>query len=259
MFDSHIHTEVSSDSSMKIEDAIKAAKGKGLSMCLTEHIDLKDHNQVMGEGFTFEVPNYFEKYKDKRCDDLLLGVELGLRPEMYEDNKKAIGNFEFDFILGSIHYVNGIDIFNSKFYEGKSKTESFNLYLQDMLTCVNMYENFDALGHIDYIARYATYEDTEIYYEDFKEKIDEILKVIIEKGKVIEINTRRLNKAGVKENFLKIYGSYKKLGGKFITLGSDAHNKESVGINFDIAKDIINKLDLQVVYFKDRCPIICKW
>lgn len=256
MFDNHIHTEISKDSSMEIQDAIDYARKKGLSLCLTEHIDIKNHNQVMGDGFTFVIPAYFEKYKDIKSHTLLLGVELGMRPEMYEDNKKALGNYEFDFILGSIHYVNGIDIYNSKFYQDKTKTEAFNLYLDDMLTCIKMYENFDSLGHIDYISRYATYKDSEIYYEEFKEKIDGILGTIIKKGKVIEINTRRLNQPGVKDNFLKIYGRYKELGGRFVTIGSDAHNKESVGINFEVAKDIIKKLDLQAVYFKNRCCIV---
>lgn len=61
-----------------------------------------------------------------------------------------------------------------------------------MLECIEKYVFIDSLGHIDYIARYARFEDNEIYYMDFRNEIDEILRTLIQNEKAIEINTRRI-------------------------------------------------------------------
>ncbi len=41
MIDSHIHTEFSDDSEMKIEHALEQSKKSGIGMTLTEHLDFK--------------------------------------------------------------------------------------------------------------------------------------------------------------------------------------------------------------------------
>ncbi|SHK03631.1 histidinol-phosphatase (PHP family) [Hathewaya proteolytica DSM 3090] len=256
MFDNHIHTEISADSSMLLSEAIKAAENKNLSLCLTEHIDLAYHNQKLGQGFTFDILEYKKKYGKSRNDKLLLGVELGMRPDMFEDNVKIMENQDMDFIIGSIHYAQGVDVYSENFYQGKTKEEAYGLYLKDMITCVEMYNDFDSLGHIDYVARYSNYADAEIHYDEFKDQIDTVLELIIGKHKVMEINTRRLHMKGVKENFMKIYGRYKELGGMYVTVGSDAHSIENIGMNFDIARLMVRELGLVPVYFKDRKMIV---
>ena len=40
VFDTHLHTEISSDSEMKIDEAIKQAKALNLGLIITEHMDL---------------------------------------------------------------------------------------------------------------------------------------------------------------------------------------------------------------------------
>ena len=40
VFDTHLHTEISSDSEMKIEEAIKQAKALNLGLIITELMDL---------------------------------------------------------------------------------------------------------------------------------------------------------------------------------------------------------------------------
>ena len=118
--------------------------------------------------------------------------------------------------------------------------------------------DFDVLAHIDYICRAAPYDDPEIDYATFKEDIDKVLKIVIERGKVLELNTRRLNtRRGLKE-LIPIYSRYKELGGKYVTIGSDAHKVEAVGNYFDLAIDFAKELDLIIVTFCERRLEICK-
>lgn len=252
MFDNHVHTEISADSSMIIEDAIRAANTRGVNLVLTEHMDIEYPGAAEGEDFTFNVEDYFKKYGKLRNDKLLLGMEVGLRPEFLKRNEEIIKSDNFDFVIGSIHVVNGMDIFRKDYYEGKSKKAAYEEYLEAMIKCLKIYNDIDTLGHIDYISRYAPYEDKEIYYDDFSDHIDEVLKLLIEKGKAMEINTRRLNLEGARNNLLKIYSRYRDLGGKIVTVGSDSHNPEAIGGNFKYAIDIINKAGLKNVYFKGR-------
>ena len=63
-------------------------------------------------------------------------------------------------------------------------------------SCFGIVENFDdefdALGHLDFIARYGGFENRKIEYEEHSELIDKILTMLIEKEKGIEINTSRI-------------------------------------------------------------------
>ncbi|MBR1858459.1 MAG: histidinol-phosphatase, partial [Selenomonadaceae bacterium] len=98
----------------------------------------------------------------------------------------------------------------------------------------------------------------EIDYANFKDDIDKVLKIIIDRDKVLELNTRRLNtRRGLKE-LVPIYSQYKKLGGKYVTIGSDAHKVEAVGNYFDLAVDFAHELDLIIVTFCNRKLEICK-
>lgn len=252
MFDNHLHTEVSADSSMLIDDAIKSAEEKGIGLILTEHMDITRADMKLGEEFTFDVSEYFAKYKEYRNEKLLLGMEVGFTPEFVEQNNNAIKSGEFDFIIGSIHVVNKIDIFQHIYYETRTKREAYEEYLETMKQCLKLYDNIDSLGHIDYICRYATYDDKEIYYNEFSDYIDEVLKVVIEKEKAIEINTRRLNSSTAKNNLFNIYKRYKELGGKIVTIGSDSHRANDIGANFKEAIDIIDNIGLKNVYYKNR-------
>jgi len=51
------------------------------------------------------------------------------------------------------------------------------------------FDNFDILGHIDLIRRYGCYDDKTLKLDDFKDRVDAILKALVEKGKGLEVNT----------------------------------------------------------------------
>ena len=84
----------------------------------------------------------------------------------------------------------------------------------------------------------------------------EILKTIIEDGKGIEINTgslyRKMDFAHPHPLLLKMY---KDLGGEILTFGSDAHDLEHPGFNFDQASELASNLGFKYFCtFKDMKP-----
>ena len=248
IFDCHTHTKFSADSEMLASDAIYRAKNLNLGIIFTEHFDY----DVPGEyDFTFDPKKYFNEYKNLRGEKIRLGVEVGLRKSAREINKNFIDSADFDLVIGSIHLVDNFDIYYPEFFEGKDKNTAYKKYFAAMIEETAV-EDFDVLGHIDYICRSAPYENPALDYENFKSEIDEVLKIIVEREKILELNTRRLDKQSVLKELLPIYRQYKNLGGKFITIGSDAHKVENVGKNFQVALNFAEELNLTPVTFSRR-------
>lgn len=249
IFDTHIHTEFSTDSQMKIENAIKAAKEQNLGMIITEHYDL-DYPEA--DAFKCDIPNYLRTYEKYRSKEVLLGIEVGLAPSTLVANEKVIKDNPFDYVLGSIHGIDEIDIFTDYIHRQLEERVCYESYFDYMLKCIKMYNEFDSLAHVDYIHRYVQFDNPELRVEEYREVLAEIMKVLIDKEKAIEINTRRMGKQSTREALLEVYRLYKDLGGKYVTIGSDAHVEEAIGNYFKEGLSMADELGLKVVYFKER-------
>jgi histidinol-phosphatase (PHP family) len=218
---------------------------------ITEHLDLDF--PLDDTLFKFNIAEYLNKYGlFTKKYNIGLGLEIGLKENTLKKADEIIKNNNFDFVIGSIHLVNNMDLYYDEFYRGKTKNEAYNEYLTSVRNCIKEFNNYDSLGHIDYICRYSPYEDKEIYYEEFKGIIDEILKILIKNKKCLEVNTKRLKNESAYLNIKKILEAFKGLGGKYVTIGSDAHKEEDLGMNFERAITIINEVGLKSVYFRER-------
>lgn len=244
-----MHTDFSTDSKMKIEDALNRAKELNLGIIITEHMDINFPRE--GE-FIFDIKEYFNKFDKYKSSKVLLGIELGMRVDAIEKNQQIGKNYDFDYVLGSIHFVNKVDIFDFKMYENKDKKTVYEEYFKNMIDNLKHHKYIDSLAHIDYICRYSTYEDKEIYYEEYKDYIDCVLKYVIANDICLEINTRRLIDKNAVNNLIAIYKRYSELGGRHVTIGSDSHNTANIGMNFDTAGEILKLCNLKAVYFKNR-------
>lgn len=122
--------------------------------------------------------------------------------------------------------------------------------------------DFDVLGHFDYVIRYSGYTDPRMYYQDHAELFDRLFKVIIARGISLEINTRtryRQIKSDEQDwgmTDLAIFARYYELGGRMITIATDAHAEEEL---YCLISETIRKLKeigfTQGTYFKARQPI----
>ena len=82
---------------------------------------------------------------------------------------------------------------------------------------------------MDYVNRYGDYDNRNLNVSEFREIIDEILKLLIKKDKGIELNTSGIKYGlGYIHPKIEIIKRYKELGGEIVTIGSDAHSPEYV-------------------------------
>ena len=54
----------------------------------------------------------------------------------------------------------------------------------------------------------------------------------------------------------ELFELYKECGGKYVTVGSDAHEIEDIGANNDLAKKLIEDYGLQEVIYEHRNRIM---
>ena len=249
LFDSHVHTEVSADSEMKARDALAAAEAQGIGLVFTEHIDFSYQGE---KEFIFSPEEYWAAYEPLRGERLSLGVELGMVPGELEMAKEFLARAPFDEVIGSIHLIDGGDIYEPSTYEGKTQQEIYLRYFTLMRDMVRQNPYIDTLAHIDYIARYAPYEHPDISYEVWHDAIDEVLRAVVETETALEINTRRFGDRLAMKELAPIYRRYAELGGRDVTLGSDAHKKETVGAHLALAAQMAEAYGLQTVTFHER-------
>ncbi|MBQ6820549.1 MAG: histidinol phosphate phosphatase [Clostridium sp.] len=249
IFDSHMHSKFSTDSDMNIENAIAVGKEKNIGIIITDHMDL---DYPVADEFRFNIPEYFKEYEKYRSDRVKLGIEIGLTENTLLANENIGQTYDFDFILGSIHAVDGLDIYLDYRNKSYTKKDFFINYLECMLRCIKLHNNFDSLSHIDYPCRYASFDNNEILVSEFKDILSEIFTTLINKDKVLELNTARLRDLDANNALIDIYKLYKDLGGKYVTLGSDAHRHLNIANNFNLAFEFINTVGLQGVYFDKR-------
>lgn len=256
--DVHTHSSFSTDSSEPLRELAAAALEKGLkTLCITEHHDF-DYPEE-GE-FQLDVPAYYEELLRVREEfsgrlEILFGVELGLldyaAPRLSEFAKCA----DFDFIIGSAHQIDGLDPYYPEYFDKMGDRGGISHFFDAMLSSVLAFDDFDVLGHLDYIVRYSHAKSYEPV--DFREVIDEILKTVISKGKGIEINTAGVSRLGYPHPHPFVLKRYKDLGGELITIGSDAHDRTRVAADFKLAQQAL--LDAGFKYyavFRNRKPTL---
>ena len=256
--DSHVHTEFSADSEMKAADALREAAKQGLGLVFTEHLDY-DYPSAGTEEFIFDPEAYWTKYEPLRADGTLsLGVEMGMMASAREKNAAFLRRVPFDFVLASIHFLDVKDLYCPETFEGREKGEMYHEYFTVMRDEIYAHPFINALAHIDYIARNAPFDNPEISYGDFSDDIDAVLRALVETDTAIEINTRRLSAPrGIKE-LAPVYRRYHELGGRYVTIGSDAHVPQGIGRCYNRARELARAFDLTIVTFRERKMRLCE-
>lgn len=233
--DYHIHTNFSPDCKMEPEIAVEAAiKAEMSEICFTDHMDLGHATEEFNHVPDFEemkrkVQELQAKYPQIQIGH---GLELGYMRETVEESVEAMSGHSFDYVILSVHCVDGIDCYYPEATQGRDKQTMYRRYLETVLESVKeerLLKFYDCVGHIGYISKCRHYEENSLTYEMFPELIDEILTKIIRNGKGIEINTSGIDKVGHVLPHPSIVRRYKELGGSIINYGSDAHTPERVG------------------------------
>lgn len=255
IFDTHMHTEFSFDSSEQITEMLNAAKAKNLGIITTEHKDL-NYLEVGGFPIDFDVDDYFRRYEKYRSDTYLMGIELGLDMDYTPEIRKIEEGYDFDMVIGSLHTMAGINLSSRKYFKGKDQREFYKRYLTYAGEIIKDSPFIDSLAHFDYPTRYSGYR--ELRYDEYESEFKELFKIMVDKDVTLEINLKRPLQGEVLESFKSIYKGYYENGGRFITLASDAHVAEDIGRNFQEAMRLMDDIGLKICYYKNRERILCE-
>lgn len=258
--DFHNHTDFSADCDFSAETMIEKAIELGLSyLCITDHMD--PDMQFPGLDFTFDVPEYLAKHQEWRERyqnqiTILTGIELGLQPHIGKELQKILDTGHFDFVIGSTHVTDRIDPYLPEFWEEKTEDQGFHRYFENILECIDAFDNFDTFGHLDYIVRYAPNKAKNYSYRKYGEIIDEVLKTLISKNIGLELNTAGLKYGiGFAHPHMDVLKRYKELGGEIVTVGSDGHKPEHLAYDFHKVPSILEEAGFRYyTIFKNRKP-----
>ncbi len=264
-FDLHTHHLRCGHADGNIEDYIKAGIDAGLqAIGISDHSPYFYHEEDQPSPGIAMARSDFANYVDEVLRlkakyegriEVLLGMESDFFPEYADDYRKAYEGIPFDYLIGSVHQVGGVSIFNrnrwKNIHESKHPDEKRSYY--DLIAQSARSGMFDILGHIDAMkGYYPAFSDIPAHAE-----IDDCLRTIADCGVAIEINTS---------------GSTKDVGGWYpsddileralhfgvsVTFGSDAHVPSRVGDEWELVAKRLKEIGFkQWVFYRKRQPVI---
>lgn len=248
-FDLHTHNKLCGHAIGTIEDYVKQAIDYGL-----QFIGISDHSPYFYSeedqlyptiamaksqfaSYIEEVLRLKNKYEGKI--HVLLGIESDFFPDHLALYQEQYALHPFDYIIGSVHYVQEVNIFERGRWEGltsqqqvKVKEDYYQLIQQSAKSGI-----FQILAHIDAMKGfYPAFSAIET------DAIDKTLKIIGQEDVAIEINTS---------------GKTKDCGGWYpaddileralfhkvtVSFGSDAHKPERIGDEFELVQKRLKEI-----------------
>ena len=225
--DCHTHSRVSPDSNAPMVEMAKAAWEYGLDvMCLTDHCDLLS---LEGERtLTYDWGPVLRERKGMLDAfgarvDLPLGLEFGMAHLFPEAAETILRQPGLDFVFGSCHKegekAGGTDFYLLPYDTLDQCYEALDNYFASMLQMAAA-PYYDVVGHVIYPLRYMNgpYDTPDL--GRYRDQIREILRLAIDSGRGMEINTW---KGQTLAQWIPLLQDYKELGGEILTVGSDAH------------------------------------
>lgn len=271
LYDNHNHSQFSFDGGRtSVGKTVNSAIGKGLAgICFTDHCDFfvppmkAKYEEYVPEVFDVEARNAEIDKVNAKCPQdfhVFKGIEIGVQKSERDKIAAHLEKYSFDEIIASVHYLDDTDPFWGGYYEGKTWRYAYGHYLETLYDeMVWLGDRFDIMGHYDYVTRYAPYPECSILYKDFPDILDSMLRYLAENGKALEINTKTYQDFKGRTPVLdkNILIRYRELGGEIISLGSDSHDADRVGFNFERTAALVSRCGFRyLAHFDKRKPVM---
>ena len=258
--DCHLHTEFSTDSETPMRAQAERALELGIpAICVTDHMDM-DYPQ--GE-FWLDTDRYMEAVRRLQEEyrgrlEIGFGVELGLMEHLRARQEEYLEKYPFDFVIGSVHLIHGEDPYNGELFRKYGDEEVFREYFRLSHRLLADAPSIQSWGHLDYVVRYG--QNPEVYsYRKYADEIDAVLKLLLEKGIALEVNTAGFRTLGRTNPEPDVLRRYRELGGELITVGSDGHQPEYLGYRFRETEELLRSCGFSYyAVFRQRKPEFIK-
>lgn len=263
--DLHVHTDNSFDGNHSATFFCEKAEMMDLrALAFTDHCEVDqfrgddNYDKRIFQAF-FEVAKVRSAFRGKLL--ILNGIELGQPAYDIPTADDIVSRYDYDHILGSVHNLHG----GEDFYFMKNLTlqeaeKLLKQYFDEILEMLK-WGKFDVLAHLTYPLRYFySQSNLDIDLNNFKKQIDEILLLTAKTDKALEINTaalrQPLNKLSPEVDIVK---RFKELGGKYVSVGSDAHYAEHLAADIDMAYSCAIEAGFDsITFFQKHTPMQMK-
>ncbi len=259
MYDLHIHTSHSPDAQpgATMEAYAEKAISMGYSgIGFTDHLEFDPDDEGFGfldyDRYSREIETVRRKYEGRLS--IYKGVEVSYQKEFSEEPKKYFLGKEFDFLVGAVHFVDRCPFhMGDRYFKGKTAEEAFRPYFEEVQ---RMAESglFDVLAHLDHLKRYSIPVYGSYRPEAYAGQIENILSAVVKSSMALEINA-----SGFRQSFREpfppgnVIQEFARLGGKYITIGSDSHALVQFGQGMDESAKLVKDAGLrEAVYFTSR-------
>jgi histidinol-phosphatase (PHP family) len=205
------------------------------------------------------LQNLKEKYKSQI--EVIVGVELDYLPTLVDWTLNELSKFDFDYILGSVHFVYSKKIdkylpvdFSKKEFEKACDAfggarEFVSEYFENVKKLAELNLS-DAIGHLDLVKKFNSGSE---YFDESAKQVEALLDVIKKNGRIVEINTSGWDKECSEPYPSKSILEKIKARDIGITIGSDAHAPEKVNNRIEQGLNLAKTIGFkQLIYFKSR-------
>ena len=234
--DAHLHTDLSPDSDVPIDVYAAVALERGIAeLAITDHVDFEPGAPAF-EYASFEVRERVAREAAERWGPrgvtIHFGVELTYDTSWESDIRDHLARHAYDFTIGSVH-----DRVESPYHASRVRGWVAGRSLAEIVApAFSQVEAaarsglFDALGHLDVVKRYLYPHVTPSDFAAAPELYEPILRALVKSGTALEINTSGLRHP-VEETYPapNVVARFRELGGRAVTIGSDAHRRHQFG------------------------------
>jgi histidinol-phosphatase (PHP family) len=262
IIDYHVHESHSRDASgASIQSIIEAAEAKGVEeIAFTSHLILEGKDIHLGVQLD-ELDGYVKQFEEAQRDThvrLLAGLEVDYFSSQERRIEDIIDEHPLDYVLGSTHYINGVDIGSRVeargFFAGRPLEEAADEYFSVWKAAVES-DLFDSMAHADYWRKFLHLARVDpADWSEYGVVVAEAIDSLVSHGVGVEVNTAATRHK--LEGFYPVKGFLEavyRAGVRKMTMGSDAHSPEDVGYMIPEAAMLLKEVGFKhVSTFKNR-------
>ena len=272
-FDYHMHFEYGDYDLNWVEGFFDAAKKHNLDeIGISEHThtfpefekfyydDLILDNSQVGEfqkvwlksnKFKHTLQDYFNfMYELQKNHAVKIGIEVCNFKNQVEV-AKILSAWNFDYIIGSVHFINGWGFDSSKIKSEFARHDLRDLYEEYTREIEKLAasKNYDILGHPFNIRLFKNFPDF-----DVTEYLERVAVALKNSDMAIDVNTGTKYRYPVGE--ISPYEDFMKIAARYeipITINSDAHQPEDCGKFYEEAVDYVKSFGYKKISrYKNR-------
>ena len=259
--DYHIHTTFCNHANGTMKQYVKQAISVGLrEMGFSDHNPLPASFNNPYRMLPEDLQIYFNIINDLQAQfpqiKIRAGIELDYIEEAIDYLEKFVSNNDFDYIIGSVHYLN-MNASQHLAYlndiHNYDKAWLFQIYFENVEKAITS-GLFDIIAHFDLPRRFwGDLDETAMSYAVHA------LKSMKKNDLCLEVNTSGFRTKNVEEPFpcCKLLQLANELEIP-VTLGSDAHRLCDVGSYFDEAIALLKEIGFEYIHFfanRQRIPL----